>query len=91
MVTQVVRAGGWSHLTLGKAQLPPHPQQLHDELPVLLVLVPVLLLHLLHFTLQEETAPASEMTTLSSFATTDADPMIPFLPSIPNSFRAVHQ
>lgn len=29
-----------------------HPQQLHDELPVLLILVLVLLLHLLHFTLE---------------------------------------
>lgn len=53
VVTQGVRAGDWSHQSHHReGTAPPHPQQLHDELPVLLVLVPVLLLHLLHFTLQ---------------------------------------
>lgn len=66
VVTQGVRAGDWSHQSHhGEGTAPPHPQQLHDELPVLLVLVPVFLLHLLHFTLQGETPAASEMTTSS--------------------------
>lgn len=54
--TEMVRARDPRDHATGGGRTPlTHPQQLHDELPVLLILVLVLLLHLLHFTLQKKT------------------------------------
>lgn len=73
---EVVGAGALSAPRGGRAPLT-HPQQLHDELPVLLVLVLVLLFHLLHFTLEKKNTTILGTTTfaaLCSHPEPDADP-----------------